>query len=85
MATFITEPGDRTSRDVRPDFEGERAYHWMHMRRQAEKAGVLNTLPYKPRKGLAEQSFFDQVDRRMSRQSYTIGATFDESGRLVRE
>jgi hypothetical protein len=85
VATYIKEPGDKTSRDVRPDFESEKAYHWMHLVKCAEKAGTLNTLPRKPRKGPAETSFFSQVDRRLTRQSYQMGVSFDKSGRLIRE
>jgi len=85
VATYIKEPGDKTSREVRPDFNGAKAHHWMHLVKCAEKAGTLNMLPRKPRQGLAEQSFFEQVDRRLSRQSYIMGVSFDKSGRLVRE
>lgn len=83
MATLITEPGDHTSKPVVPDFEGAKAHHWMHMRREAERAGTLHLLPRKPRKGLAERSFFDQVDRRMSRRSFSVGVSF-VNGRIVR-
>ena len=81
---IITEPGDKTTRRVVPDFESERFYHWQHMRRMAEQAGTLDRLPRKPRKGLAEESFFEQVDRRISRQSFSMGVSI-VNGRVVRE
>ena len=81
----IQKLGDNTSREVRPDFEGERFYHWQHMRKCAEEAGTLHRLPHKPRKGLAEESFFEQVDRRISRQTFSMGASFDRDGKLIRE
>lgn len=84
MAAIIKEPGDRTSRNVVPDFEGAKFHHWQHMRRMAEQAGTLDKLPRKPRQGLAEESFFDQVDRRISRRTFSAGISFDENGRIVR-
>ena len=81
---IVKEPGDKTSRRVVPDFEGERFYHWQHMRRMAERAGTLDRLPRKPRKGLAEESFFAQVDRRMSRRGFSMGVSI-VNGRVVRE
>lgn len=81
---IITEPGDRTSRRVVPDFEGAKFHHWQHMRTMAEKAGTLDKLPRKPRKGLAEESFFEQVDRRMSRRGFSMGVSI-VNGRVVRE
>lgn len=84
MVTHIQQLGDKTSRPVKPDFESEKAYHWMHMRDMAEKAGTLDTLPRKPRKGLAEESFFQQVDTRLSRRSFSMGISI-VNGRVVRE
>lgn len=84
MAAFIKEPGDRTSKDVRPDFEGAKFYHWQHMKTMAEKAGTIDKLPRKPRRGLAEESFFEQVDRRISRRGFSMGVSI-ENGRVVRE
>lgn len=81
---IVQKLGDTTSHEVKPDFNSEKAYHWMHMRRQAEQAGTLDSFPYKPRKGLAEESFFKQVDVRMSRRSYGMGISFDENGRIIR-
>ncbi len=84
MAVHIEKLGDTTSREVKPDFEGEKFYHWQHMKKCAEKAGTLHTLPYKPRKGLAEESFFRQVDTRMSRVTHMMGISFDKDGRIIR-
>lgn len=85
MTAHIQELGDRTSRAVKPDFEGAKFHHWRHMRSMAEQAGTLHTLPRKPRRGLAEESFFEQVDRRCSRRSFSMGASFDKSGRIIKE
>jgi hypothetical protein len=85
MAIHIKEPGDKTSHEVKPNFESEKFYHWQHMKTCAEQAGTIDKLPRKPRKGLAEESFFRQVDTRMSRRSISMGVSFDKSGRLVRE
>lgn len=84
MTAHIQELGDKTSRPVKPDFESEKYHHWRHMRVMAEKAGTLHRLPRKPRKGLAEESFFEQVDRRISRKSFSMGASFDANGRIKR-
>lgn len=84
MSNYVHKLGDSTSKEVKPDFESEKAYHWMHMKRQAERAGVLDTLPHKPRRGLAETSFFNQVDRRMSRRSFAVGISFVD-GKIVRD
>jgi hypothetical protein len=81
----IKEPGDRTSRRVVPDFEGAKYHHWQHMKKAAEKAGTLDSLPRKPRSGLAETSFFSQVDRHTSRVSFGVGVAFDANGRIIRE
>ncbi len=84
MVAIITEPGDKTSKSVKPDFEGEKFFHWQHMKTMAEKAGTLDKLPRKPRKGLAEESFFEQVDRRISRRGFSMGVSFKD-GRVVRD
>jgi hypothetical protein len=84
MANHIQKLGDNTTKNVVPDFEGERFYHWQHMRTMAEKAGTLDRLPRKPRSGLAEKSFFEQVDRRISRQTYMLGVSFDKDGKVIR-
>lgn len=85
MTVHIKELGDKTSKPVKPDFEGEKYYHWRHMRTMAEKAGTLHKLPRKPRRGLAEESFFGQVDRRVSRKSFSMGVSFGPDGRIIRE
>ena len=84
MSNWIQKLGDKTSKEVKPDFESEKAHHWIHMRKMAENAGTLNNLPYKPRKGQAEESFFEQVDRRCSRVSFSVNISFDENGNIVR-
>jgi hypothetical protein len=84
-ATHIEKRGDITSRRVVPDFEGAKFHHWAHMKRGAESAGTLEKLPRKPRSGLAEESFFAQVDTRMSRRSFGVGVSFDANGRIIRE
>ena len=87
MANVVSELGDRTSRSVRPDFDSGRGYYWMKQIAEARKAasrGEPVHLPRKPRKGLAEESFFGQVDTRLSRTSFTMGAHFDEKGKLQR-
>jgi hypothetical protein len=83
MIAQIEQLGDNTSRPVKPDFEGERFYHWQHMRGMAEKAGTLDRLPRKPRSGLAEESFFSQVDVRMSRVSFSFGVEIRD-GKIIR-
>ncbi len=84
MAVPIQKLGDTTSKPVKPDFEGERFYHWQHMKTMAEKAGTINNLPRKPRSGLTEESFFKQVDTRTSRVSFSVGVSFKD-GRIIRE
>lgn len=84
MTAHIQKRGDTTSKEVKPNFEGEKFYHWQHMKKQAEKAGTIDTLPRKPRKGLAEESFFKQVDTRVSRVSFQLGVSFDKNGRIIR-
>lgn len=84
MANLVSKLGDTTSHEVKPNFEGEKYYHWQHMRRNAEKAGTIDKLPRKPRKGLAEESFFEQVDRRVSRATFSLGISFDKDGKIIR-
>lgn len=88
MAFHVTEPGDKTSHDTVPDFEGGKGYYWMKQMRAAEAARMrgeyVPPAPYKRRRGLAEESFFGQVDRRLSRRNYTLGASFDAEGRIKR-
>jgi hypothetical protein len=88
MTTFIKELGDSTSRDVKPDFESAKGYYWMkqmYEARKAEACGEPVHLPRKPRSTPAEYSYFEQVDRRLSRQSFIMGASFDKQGKLIKE
>lgn len=79
--------GDQTSRDVKPDFNSARAEYWI------KQIKALNALPpdQRPknwprasRRTPAQQSFFGQVDRYMSRQSYTVSVSFGPDGRIIR-
>lgn len=86
MANVVSELGDQTSHDVRPDFNSGRGYYWMKQikeAREAEARGEKVHLPRKRRRGLAEESFFGQVDRRLSRKSFMVGVAFNEKGRLM--
>ncbi len=83
MANYVQQLGDSTSRDVRPDFDSAKGYYWMKQVRQAQINGATGNLPRKPRGSLAESSFFGQVDRRRSRQSFSPGIAFDASGRRI--
>jgi len=85
MTAHIEKLGDTTSKPVVPDFEGAKFHHWQYMLKGAEKAGTLDKFPRKPRSGLAETSFFRQVDVRMSRTSFGVGIAFDKNGRVIRE
>lgn len=87
MANVVQQLGDTTSKDVKPDFDGAKGYFWMkqaHAAGRASANGERVHLPRKERSGLAEQTFFEQVDRRLSRQSFCLGATFDKDGNIVR-
>lgn len=77
---------DRTTKSVRPDFESPRAHYWMKQIRDIEQYGTpVKKWPRKPRKNKAEESFFKQVDTRLSRRSYTVGVSFDANGKIIRE
>lgn len=83
MTAYVTSGlGDNTSRDVKPDFESGRAYYWMKQVKAARRVGAR--LPYKKRKGLAEESFFKQVDARLSRETFNVGISFDKDGKIIR-
>ena len=88
MAFHVREPGDKTSHDTVPDFESGRGYYWMKQMKAAEAARMRGEYvppqPYKRRRGLAEESFFEACDRRLSRHNYTVGVTFDSEGRMKR-
>lgn len=89
MAIPVNKLGDNTSHNVKPDFDSGRGYYWMKQIYEAKKARErgesVNLTAYKPRKGLAENSFFSQVDRRLSRNSFTIGISFDKNGKRIKE
>lgn len=82
---IVQELGDKTSHSTTPDFESGKGYYWMKQVKQAQVNGASGNLPRKPRRTLAEHSFFDAVDRRLSRQSFTVGIAFDENGKRVKE
>src|SRR5574337_294726 len=81
----IEELGDLTSHSTTPDFESGRGYYWMKQVTAARKYGTSIPLPYRKRKTLAERSFFEAVDRRLSRSSTIVNISFDENGKRVRE
>jgi hypothetical protein len=83
MANYLTTKGDKTSKSTVPDFNTEKAHHWMHMVSGARAAGTEKKFPHKPRKGLAEQSFFGAVDIRLSRKSFSMGISFDKEGKII--
>jgi hypothetical protein len=83
MASIVQELGDSTSREVKPDFESGKGYYWMKQVYQARINGATGNLPRKPRRTLAEHSFFEQVDRRLSRQSFSVDIAFDKDGRRI--
>lgn len=87
MANVVTELGDRTSKAVKPDFEGGKGYYWMKMVRDAEQNGALGNLPRAlPPRNLAQASFRDQIHTRLARRSYAgCGVSFGPDGRIIRE
>ncbi len=85
MANWIQEQGDATSHTVKPDFESEKGYHWMKQVAALKEQGTpLKRWPTKPRKGLAEHTFFSQVDQRLSRKSFAPGVSFSKEGKIIR-
>ena len=68
-----------------PDFESAKGYYWMKQVYEARKAKATGNLPYKPRRTLAERSFYGAVDRRLSRNSTVVGIAFDSQGRRIHE
>jgi hypothetical protein len=84
MTAWIQEVGDKLSKPCKPDWNTGKAWAWEKMSSEAKQAGTLDTFPHKPRRGLAEHSFWGQVDRHMSRKSFTVGISF-KNGRIVRE
>ena len=87
MANVVQKLGDNTTREVKPDFESGKGYYWMKAVRDAEQAGVLDTLPRAPKpRTLAKQSFADQIHTRLARRNYaSLGIAFDANGRIIRE
>jgi hypothetical protein len=86
MANSIEQLGDTTSHDTVPDFESAKGYYWMKQVYEIKKHGTpVKKWPRKPRKGLAEMSFFDQVDKRLSRSTFTVGTSFDKDGKIIKE
>lgn len=85
MANVVAKLGDNTTREVKPDFESGRGYHWMKMVRDAEQFG--GKLPHAPApRTLARQSFADQIHTRLARRNYaSCGIAFDANGRIIRE
>ena len=84
MAGIVTQLGDKLSKPCKPDFNSGKGWAWEKMTSEAKQAGTLDRFPHKPRKGLAEESFWSQVDRHMSRKSFIMGVSF-KNGRVVRE
>lgn len=86
MANHVQTLGDNTSKDVKPDFESAKGYYWMNQMKSIEKYGTSGKpWPRKPRRTQAEQSFFGQVDKRLSRQTYTVNVRFDANGKRIHE
>lgn len=70
-----------------PDFESGKGYYWMRQVHAARQAGngEARGLPRKPRWGKAATDFFNQVDRRLSRQGFTVNIAFDKDGHRIHE
>ena len=85
MSNIIGQLGDNTTHDVKPDFDSGKGYYWMKQVKAIQEQGSNVPIPRKPRKSLAERSFFDQVDKRLSRKSFTIGVRFDKAGKRIPE
>jgi hypothetical protein len=81
----IEKLGDTTSHDTVPDFESGKGYYWMKQSYQARVNGALGNLPRKPRRTLAERSFFEAVDRRLSRSTAIVNIEFDGQGKRIKE
>lgn len=83
----VEKLGDNTSHSTTPDFESGKGYYWMKQIYNSRISGVhpATPLPRKPRRTLAERSFFDAVDRRLSRSSTVVNISFDSEGRRIHE
>lgn len=79
------KPVDRTTKEVKPDFESGRGYYWMKQTRELQEQGTpLAQWPRRPPRNKAEASFKKQVDTRLSRRCYTVSVAFQD-GKIVRE
>lgn len=70
-----------------PDFETGRGYHWMKQTKAAIDAGTRDTMPHKPKdahRTLAQASFNDAVERRLTRRNFTMSFVFDKHGKILR-
>lgn len=83
----VQKLGDNTTHDVKPDFESGRGYYWMKQIYNARASYVnpATPLPRKERRTQAEQSFFEQVDRRLSRSTTVVNISFDSEGKRIHE
>ncbi len=70
-----------------PDWEGAKAYYWLKQVKAARAAGngEARGLPRKPRRGKAATDFYKQVDRRLSRQGFTVNIAFDADGHRIHD
>ncbi len=87
MANVVQQLGDTTSRSCVPDFDSGKGDTYMKMisdSRQNTGQAINPLLPYKPRKGLAEESFWNAVDRRLSRKSHVINFSI-VNGKVVKD
>ena len=84
MTAIVQTLGDNTSRECKPDFNTGKGWAWEKMTKEAIQAGTVDRFPRKPRKGLAEESYWGAVDRHLSRRTFIMGVTFKD-GRIVRE
>jgi hypothetical protein len=85
MSNYVQELGDTTTKDTKPDFESSKGYYWMKQSYQARKNGAVGNLPHRKRQGLAEESFFSAVDKRLSRSSTVVNISFDKEGKRIHE
>lgn len=83
--SHVTELGDNTSKSTIPDFESSRGYYWMKQVKQAMINGATDNLPRGIRRNLAERSFFDAVDKRLSRSSFSVNISFDKDGKRIHD
>ena len=81
----LEKSGDTTSHTTVPDFESGKGYYWMRQTYQAKHHGWNLAPPRKHRQGLAEQSFFRAVDRRLSRSSTSVTIAFDKEGKRIHD